>query len=131
VHTGWTATASLTATGSAAASAIDGLLNTRWTDGTAQAGGEWFQVDLGQTRQFSKLELNASGPVDNADGDYPRGYEVYVSDGGAWTEVAAGAQVGPVVDITLGQQSARYVNVHQTGTSANHFWSIGELNVLS
>jgi len=130
-QSGWTATASATASGSNPANAIDGLLNTRWSDGAAQTGGEWFQIDLGSTKSFSKIQLNASGPIDNNNGDYPRGYAVYVSNGSGWTEVDAGVQNSPVVNITLGSQSARYINVHQTGTARDHYWSIGEFNVLN
>lgn len=130
-HTGWTAAASGTAPGSSAAGAIDGLLNTRWSDGSAQAGGEWFQVDLGAATSFSKIQLNAAGPLDNANGDYPRGYEVYVSNGGGWTLIAAGSGYGVVTDIAFAAQTARYINVHQTGTAADHYWSIAEFNVLN
>jgi O-glycosyl hydrolase len=129
-RTGWSTTASATATGSSTANATDGLLDTRWSDGAAQNGSEWFQLDLGSAQAFSKVQLIAAGNLDNSGGDYPRGYEVYTSNGSGWTLVAAGSGTGNVLDITLPAQNARYINVHQTGTDGGHWWSIAEIQVL-
>ena len=129
-RSGWSATASGTASGTAPASALDGSLETRWSDGVAQNNTQWFQADMGATRTFSRVQLIAGGVVDNAEGDYPRGYEVYVSNGGAWTLVAAGTGTGNALTITFPTQNARYVNIHETGTDAGHWWSIAELLVL-
>lgn len=129
-HSGWTATSSPAGVGSPA-DAIDGLLDTRWSSGTAQTGAEFFQVDLGAVRTFTGVQLNAAGPISNTGGDFPRGYEVYVSDGGAWTRVAAGTGYGPVVTATFPPQTARYVNVHQVGVAGDAWWSVAEFNVLT
>ncbi|MGA1835646.1 discoidin domain-containing protein [Herbiconiux sp. 11R-BC] len=129
-RTGWSATASASAAASPASAAIDGLLDTRWSDGSAQAGGEWFQLDLGSAQTFSKVQLIAAGGLDNADGDYPRGYELYLPDGSGWKLVAAGSASTNAVTITVPTQSARYLNIHQTGTDAGHWWSIAEIQVL-
>ncbi len=129
-RSGWSAVASASGTGSPASAAFDGLLDTRWSDGTAQAGGEWFQLDLGSTQSFSRVQLIAAGGLDNADGDYPRGYELYLPDGAGWKLVAAGTASTNVVTITVPPQSARYLNIHQTGSDAAHWWSIAEIQVL-
>ncbi|WP_123039610.1 discoidin domain-containing protein [Cohnella candidum] len=132
-HSGWTATAQGTGFNSTPAMAIDGELNTNWTTGNAMAGTEFFQVDLGSTQSFSMVELNASPSLgwslDPTPSDAPVNYEVYVSNGGAWTMVAQGSTTGqPVTRITFPTQNARYINVHQTGTSSR-WWTIGEFNV--
>jgi O-glycosyl hydrolase len=130
-RTGWTVTASHTASGSAASNAIDGLLDTRWSDGAAQVGGEWFQLDLGTSTSVSTVQLVAAGNPDNDNGDYPRGYEVYVSTGSGWTLVAAGSGAGNALTITFPTQNVRFINVHETGTSSSHWWSIAEISVFS
>ncbi|MBA8817182.1 O-glycosyl hydrolase [Microbacterium halimionae] len=128
---GWSATAS-NAGPTGAGEALDGLLDTRWASGAAQSGNEWFQVDLGAVETFSAVQLNAAGPPDWADqlartyrGDFARGYEVYVSSGDSWTLVASGAGDSAADFIRFPEQTARYINVHQTGTSA-YWWGIAE-----
>src|SRR5579863_4498624 len=70
-RTGWVAAASV---GANPAYALDGNNATRWTTGTPQANGQWFEVDMRSTQTFSQLTLDAAGST----GDYPRGYAVYV-----------------------------------------------------
>ena len=130
-RSGWTASASNSASGQPASNAIDGSLVSRWSDGLAQSGTEWFQADMGSAKTFSRVQLNAAGGLDNANGDYPRGYEVYVSNGSGWTLVAAGSGTSNVLNITFPPQTARYINVHETGSSSDHFWSISEFNVYA
>ncbi|MFJ3667487.1 discoidin domain-containing protein [Streptomyces sp. NPDC090106] len=113
-HSGWSTDAS--AAGADVSNAIDGLLNTRWSDGTAQSGNEWFQVDPGSTRTITAVQLIAAGSIDNDEGDYPRGYQVYTSTGDGWTLAASGTPHGNAVTIPLPSTTARYINVHQTRT---------------
>jgi RHS repeat-associated protein/uncharacterized repeat protein (TIGR01451 family) len=79
-------------------------------------------------RSFTKVTLDTgSGNT----GDYPRGYQVFVSaDGSTWgSAVATGSGSSQVTTITFPMQVGRYVKVVQTGTSSTNKWSIAELNV--
>ena len=109
-----------------AAQAIDGNSNTRWSTGTSQANGQYFQIDLGSSQSFSKLVLDAT----NSPNDYPAGYAVYVSnDGQNWgSAIASGSGSSAVTTITFPTQSARYIKIVQTG-STGWWWSIAEFNV--
>jgi hypothetical protein len=51
---GWAVTASSTG----ATSAIDGDITTRWTTGTAQASGQWYQIDMGALITVNNLTLD-------------------------------------------------------------------------
>jgi len=123
-RTGWVASAS--SSNGAPANAVDGNLTTRWSTGKPQANGEWFQLDMKQTQSFSKLTLDAS----TSSSDYPRGYQVFVSnDGTTWgNAIATGAGTAALVTITFPQQTARYLRIVETG-SASSWWSIHELTV--
>jgi hypothetical protein len=84
---------------------------------------------MGSPHTFTQVKLDAA---DNT-GDYPRGYQVYVSnDGSTWTSAATGAGAGPtiVVPVVFSTQTAQYVKIVQTG-SAGNWWSIVDLNVLN
>jgi hypothetical protein len=123
---GWVATASVSAGGQPPANAIDGDPSTRWSTGASQANGQWFQIDMGATNTFSQLVLDATASA----GDYPRGYQVYVSsDGVNWgSPVASGAGSSAITTINFAAKNARYIRVIQTGSNSG-WWSIHELNV--
>jgi endoglucanase Acf2 len=125
----WTASASSTEGGGSAARAIDGNGATRWSSGTAQTAGEWFQLDLGSALTFDRITFDAGNSVN----DYARGYQVLVSDNGTdWssqTAIASGTGTGARIDIRLsGPVTHRYVRIVQTGSSS-YWWSIAELNL--
>lgn len=123
----WTATASSSASGAPPSLAVDGSLSTRWSSGAAQASGMWFQIDTGPgDKTYHKLVLDAGVSA----GDYPRGYEVSVSDDGAnWSApIVSGAGSSSVVSIDFPQQTARYVRVTLT-KSSGPWWSIYDLNL--
>lgn len=107
--------------------AIDKKPETRWDSGAAQAGGEWFQMEYPVEREISKIVLDATG----SGGDYPRGYEVYLSrDGKNWgAPVAKGEGKSAVVTIPIKPTSARFVKIVQTGKTDGLFWSIHELKI--
>ncbi|NOU69400.1 hypothetical protein GC096_35875 [Paenibacillus sp. LMG 31461] len=121
---GWTATASLQA--AKAQNVLDSLPATRWDTATAQVYGQYIQVDMKAAYTFSRIVLDASGSA----GDYPRGYQVYVSaDGSNWgTPIATGTGSTALTTITHSGITARYIRIVQTG-SAGVYWSIHELNV--
>jgi hypothetical protein len=108
--------------------ALDGVLTTRWSTGASQANGQWFQVDMGTVNAFNKIVLNEA----NSANDYPRGYEVMVSnDGVNWSSsIATGVGTSGVTTITFTTQAARYIRITQTGSAPGTFWSIHEFNVF-
>ncbi len=122
-RTGWTATASHASYN--AGYALDGLANTRWSSGTHMTNGMWYQLDMQMERTLDKLVLDAT----NSSSDYPRGYEVYVSNDAINWGTAIDSGVGSAVTtIDFPAQTARYVKFVQTG-SVGLYWSIHELNV--
>ncbi len=122
----WVASSSTTGS-DAPGNALDGDLSTRWSTGGSQAPGQWFQVDMGSTNVFNKIVLNAA----NSGNDYPRGYQLLVSnDGMNWNFVTSGAGTPSITTITFVPQTARYIRIIQTGSAAGTFWSIHEFNVF-
>jgi fibronectin type 3 domain-containing protein len=126
-RTTWVASSSTTGSDSPD-NALDGNLTTRWSTGTSQVNGQWFQVDMGSASAFYKIVLNAI----NSANDYPRGYQVYVSnDGVNWASpIANGTGSSGVTTITFATQAARYIRIIQTGSAPGTFWSIDEFNVF-
>ena len=122
-RTGWSASASVSHAGEPPSNALDGVFTTRWSTGQPQSLGIWFQVDMGKAQSFSSIALDcgASG------GDYPRGYQVFVSnDGSAWgNAIASGQGSGGYTVITFPKQSARFVKVVLTASTGS-WWSIDE-----
>lgn len=118
----WSAKASLN--DAAAKLGVDDSSSTRWTSGTAQAAGMWYQVDTGPgEKAYNKLVLDGGG-------DFPRKYEVRVSqDGTVWSEpVATGTGTASRVTITFPEQTAKYVRIILTG-GAGVYWSVYDMNL--
>jgi len=110
-----------------AAAALDNDPKSRWDTGAPQAGGEWFQLELPMEREICKITLDSTQSA----GDYPRGYEVYISrDGKNWgPAVAKGEGKQPVVEIALKPTYGRFLKIVQTGKAEGLFWSIHELKL--
>jgi hypothetical protein len=123
----WVASSS-TSGSDAPANALDGDLTTRWSTGTSQAAGQWFQVDMALANTFNQVVLNCV----NSANDYPRGYRVNVSaDGVNWgSPVATGTGTSGVTTIPFAPQAARYIRVTQTGSVNGTYWSIDEFNAF-
>ena len=123
---GWTATAGVNA--GDAALAVDGRDDTRWSTDAPQTPGQFYQVDLGRPRTFTFLVLHGSK---NASDDYPRGYEVSVSqDGRDWgNPLATGKGTQADTVIAVPRATARYLKITQTGRDPSHSWSLNELEV--
>ncbi len=122
----WAALSS-TAGSDSPANALDGDLTTRWSTGAFQTNGQWFEVDMGSTNTFNKIILNTV----NSGGDYPRGYQVSVSnDGLNWNPVTSGSGSSAITTITFSNQAARFIRITQTGSSSANFWSIDEFFVF-
>ncbi len=108
-------------------SAIDGDRRTRWDTGKHQASGEYFQIDLGKEYSVEAVELNNTLSAY----DYPRGYELYVSDDASnWKKVVSGKGKLEMTRIEFPSVQTRYIRVMQTGAGGN-YWSIHELQVYS
>ncbi|MDR2382851.1 MAG: discoidin domain-containing protein, partial [Prevotellaceae bacterium] len=131
-RTGWIATASSFREGNPPDNTLDNNLNTRWTSGIFQEGGEWFQMDMLEPQTFNRILLKqgTSGAA-----DYPRGYVLYLSDDRTnWGEpILTGAgEEGETTVIELPEMKTnRFIRIVQTGTSTNKWWSIHEFGVES
>jgi F5/8 type C domain-containing protein len=111
-----------------AANAIDGDHWTGWRDMTGfQHPGQWFQVDTGEAKTFSKIVLDTTWAL----WDSPERYSVTVSnDGLEWgTPVATGSGTPGITSIAFPRQTARFIRITQTGTNTTYHWSIYELDV--
>jgi HEAT repeat protein len=110
-----------------AKNAMDGNPESRWDTSRPQDGGEWFMLELGMEKEISKITLDSAKSA----GDYPRGYEVYISrDGKSWGRpVAKGEGKTPVVEIAFKPIFGRFIKIVQTGKADGLFWSIHELKL--
>ncbi|MBI1331261.1 MAG: Bacterial alpha-L-rhamnosidase [Armatimonadetes bacterium] len=111
-----------------AANAIDGDHWTGWRDMTGtQHPGQWFQIDMGRRQAFDRVVLDNTWALF----DYPRRYEVRVSDDGrTWSEpVASGEGHLGITRIAFPLRRARWIRVTQTGSDAKRNWSIYEVDV--
>lgn len=112
-----------------AANAIDGDHWTGWRDVTKfQYPGQWFQVDMKETRTFDRIQLENTW----AQWDSPAKYDISVSsDGLNWGQsIASGKGKLGITSISFPRQAARYIRITQTGTDAKYNWSIYELDVF-
>ena len=108
--------------------AVDGKANTRWTTGTPMQGGEWFTIDLRTSKTIRQITLDAN----KSRNDYPRAYEVYVSDSEKdWGKPVLTGKGNPkgATQIKLKKVSGRHIKIVQTGKAAGNYWSIHELKV--
>jgi len=127
-HSGWTATASTTATGSSAGAGIDGANGSSWKSGQAMAGGEWYRIDMGANRTVAMVTVQTES---GSTWDYPRGFTVETSlDGSTWSTGATGIAYGWKRPISIAPINARYIRITQTGV-APQWWSIDEVTVYS
>jgi fibronectin type 3 domain-containing protein len=124
-RTGWVASASSSNAPDPPANAIDGNINSRWSTGANQVPGQWFQVDMGSTNILSAIVLDCGAST----GDYPRGYQLYLSkDGTNWGTPIAVGNGSAVTTISFDAHAARYIRVTQTGSASANWWSIAEFN---
>jgi hypothetical protein len=125
---GWVASASATSGTNTPAKAIDGSVTTRWTTGINQASGQYFQLDLGAPRTFSRIVMNAGA----SGGEYPHKYNVFVSNDGVsfGAAVASGTGIKQIETVDFASQTARYLRVVLTGTATTG-WSIYEMGVFA
>lgn len=109
--------------------AIDGNPATRWDTGAGQKAGQWFQFDMGKLWSITQLTVECT----NSANDYPRGWEVRISDDGQkWSEpIAKGQANKAVLEVALPKgTTTRYVRLIQNASGKTGlFWSIHELSV--
>ncbi|MDF2938345.1 MAG: hypothetical protein K0Q90_3718, partial [Paenibacillaceae bacterium] len=120
---GWTVSASHKTT--EAKLGVDHLSSTRWTSGTAQTTGMWFQIDTGAApKTYNKLVLEGGG-------DYIRRYSISVSaDGAAWSQpIASGTGSTSVLTVEFASQTERYIRVTANAANGN-YWSIYDVNLF-
>jgi hypothetical protein len=126
----WVVTASSSDAIAPPAQAIDDKVDTRWSTGKEQIGGEWLQLDLGGTVTLSKLTLVLGGSVN----DYPRKYATRFSNSsmntGAPVLVSGmgAASMDTVMNFPAGS-TGRYVLISQSGTAPALWWSVAEIQV--
>jgi F5/8 type C domain len=104
-----------------AANAVDGNLDTRWSSEFHDP--EWITVDLGQTREITRVSLHWEAAYSSA-------YEIQVSDDDAsWKTVVSVTKGDGGVDDHSVAASGRYVRIFSTrrGTEFGH--SLWELEV--
>ncbi len=129
VESSWVPTGSPTDSKYPPSAVIDGT-SARWTTGIAQAGGEWLQIDFGKPVGIRRVNLQQGMTYSN---DYPRGYQVVVSDKsqnlqGPVATTGVGMS-GVTTTIVLPQvMVGRYLLIEQTDTSLS-WWSVEEIEV--
>lgn len=107
--------------------AIDGDPRTRYTSGSPQHPGQWFEIELPVETEISGIELDQR----RFSTDFARAYTIQVSpDGVTWQTAATGHRSGPVVDIQFDPVKARFVRITNMGRYARMFWSIAEVNLF-
>ena len=111
-------------------SAVTDGASTRWSTGQPQAGGEWLQIDFGKPVSVRRVNLQQGSLYSN---DYPRMYEVFVSDTNQdlkGSVLASGVGTsGVTTTIVLPQVfSGRYLLIEQVDTSLS-WWSVEEVEV--
>ncbi|MBM81983.1 MAG: hypothetical protein CMJ78_15540 [Planctomycetaceae bacterium] len=109
--------------------AVDGDLETRFDSAAFQKPGQWFQFDMAEDFELTNITLDATG----SDNDYPRNYEIRISDDGqTWSEpVASRSAKSAKTSIGLVMPTAgRFVRIIQTGKARSNYWSIHEMNVF-
>jgi glucosylceramidase len=112
--------------GDVVANAVDDDASTRWSSGAGQQPGQYLQVDLGRRTRADRLVLDTGAST----GDYPRGYQLLVSDDGLhWSgPVATGAGRGQLTEIRLPRRPARFLRVALTQSTGN-WWSVADVRV--
>jgi hypothetical protein len=107
---------------------LDGNSRTRWSTNGPMKGGEWLTIDVRMPSSITGVTLDTT----RSNGDYPRGYEMYISsradDRGQMAAKGEGTQA--VTEILLDKPvEGQYITIVQTGSVSGLYWSIHELKV--
>jgi hypothetical protein len=125
-YRGFKGSASQTWSGAAVCDVTDGNVATRWTPGVEQASGQWLMLDLGASRTFNQLSLDAGAwPA-----DAPGGVVFRLShDGEMWWDAGWVGDYGPVQTLRIPHQSARYVQAMLTHPKPGRWWSVANFRI--
>lgn len=126
----WRASASHDYLGATPASNMLDNKATRWTTGKPQAGDEWIELDFGTSVSLNRVNLQQAEANAN---DYPRQYEVRVSDTSqdpnASTVVSGSGASGVSTAIALpAVKTGQFLLIKQLGASLS-WWSVVEIEV--
>ncbi|GIG00012.1 discoidin domain-containing protein [Catellatospora citrea] len=103
------------------ANVVDGSTTTRWS--SLYADPQWITVDLGQTRNVSRVVLNWETA-------YATAYQVQVSnDNSSWTTVSSTTTGNGGVDDLAVSGSGRYVRINGTARATQWGYSLWEFDV--
>lgn len=106
--------------------AYDGKRGTRWNIGRRQAGGEWFQIDMGTSKLLQAIEIDSGDEGE----DFPGALDVMVSnDGTNWTKSMSMEFTTRQYTLPLNGTYARYVKLVLT-KPRQRFWSICEMKIV-
>jgi hypothetical protein len=125
---GWLASASATFSGDTQPfRAIDGFMDTHWTNGAGQLPGMWFQIDMLKPVAFFRIDLLCT-----SNGDFPRSVRVLTSEDGQTFTPITGALGGEQnMHLDFGDaQIARYIRLETQQDSGGLWWRIDELRVI-
>ena len=119
------------------AGAAGALDFTRWSTGSPQQPGMWFEIELPRATVLSEIQFDsptigggrgAPPPM----GTFPRGYRVTVSeDGAAWSApIVEGQGSGRTTVIAFAPVRAKVVRITQTAAVENAPWTIERLRLF-
>jgi len=111
--------------------AMDGEPRTRWSTGSPQEPGCWFQFDFGRPVPLAGVMLDTT----RTPTDFPRGVAVYVfDDPGKIGEPVAAVQeseCSPAMTIKFPGCAGRFLRLQLTGTTDKPAWSIHEMRLIT
>jgi len=111
------------------ANIFDNDPSTRWSTRGQQDPGadQYIEINFNTVKTFNTIVIDSTEYPD----DYPRGYDVLVSqDGSNWATIVSDyAYLENEIEIVVPVQSVQYLRIVQTG-SARNWWSIGELTIF-
>ena len=99
---------------------------TRWTSDVSMSSSEpmWIVVDLGYEQAVNSVILDTTGSA----GDFPRTYELYVSNQANDFGAAAASGKGSALTEITCDAVGRYVKIVQTARQGG-WWSVHELKI--
>ena len=107
--------------------ALDGDLDTRWTTRQTQRSDQYYEINFNSSKSFDRILLNTT----DSNSDYPREYEVQISNNGInFVTIASDTPSNnPLTLITFATQTARYLRIEQNGSDNRNWWSIHEMTI--
>ena len=107
----------------------DGNASSRYTTGTQQKKGMWIEIEFPEKVSLSGLTMN----YERSKRDYPRGYQVVVSDDGqSWSKpVVSGEGAESQTTASFAPREAKFVKIELiTDSNERLYWSIHELEFV-